>query len=94
MTQAEFIQAVQVEFGDKAPAKAIIKAVLVAAGAVSRELLQDGRDVEVVGLGKIKVVQRAARAGRNPRTGAAVEIPARKAAKYTPSKAVKDAINK
>ena len=94
MTQAEFIQAVQVnmDLGEKTLPKAKIKAVLDAAGAVSRELLADGQDAEVFGLGKIKVVQRAARIGRNPRTGAAMEILARKGIKFRPCAALKDAI--
>jgi DNA-binding protein HU-beta len=37
------------------------------------------------GIGKIKVVDRPARTGRNPRTGEAMEIPARKAAKLRPT---------
>lgn len=37
------------------------------------------------GIGKIKVVDRPARTGRNPRTGEAMEIPARKAARLRPN---------
>jgi DNA-binding protein HU-beta len=92
MTQAEFIQAVQVELGINSPAKATIKAVLDAAGAVSRELLDNGEDAEVFGLGVLKPVTRAAREGRNPRTGEPVKIPAKKAAKFRAGKALKDAL--
>jgi DNA-binding protein HU-beta len=94
MTRAEFIQAVQVEMGlgENSLGKNRINAVLTAAGTVSRELLQDGQGAEVVGLGTIKVVQRAARNGRNPRTGEPVKIPAKRAAKFVPGKALKDAL--
>jgi DNA-binding protein HU-beta len=94
MTRAEFVQAVQVEmdFGENSLTKNKIHAVLTAAGAVSRELLQDGQSAEVVGLGTIKVVQRAARNGRNPRTGEPVQIPAKRAAKFVPGKVLKDAL--
>jgi DNA-binding protein HU-beta len=46
----------------------------------------------VVGLGTLKVVQRAARNGRNPRTGEPVKIPAKRAAKFVPGKVLKDAL--
>ncbi|MCX7017193.1 MAG: HU family DNA-binding protein [Candidatus Sumerlaeota bacterium] len=43
------------------------------------------------GLGKLVVVKRKARMGRNPATGAAIKIPARKALKFRIAKACKDA---
>ena len=45
------------------------------------------------GLGAIKVAQRAAREARNPRTGSKVKVPAKKTAKLTASKALKDFLN-
>jgi DNA-binding protein HU-beta len=95
MTQAEFIQAVQMEMGlrdKKELPLSNIKAVLDAAGAVSRQELAGGREANLFGLGAIKVVQRAARQGRNPRTGEALEIPARKGLKFRASRALKDAL--
>ncbi|MDR2055636.1 MAG: HU family DNA-binding protein [Desulfovibrio sp.] len=94
LTQAEFIRAVQVEMdlGEKSLSPSKIKAVLAAAGSVARGLLADGRDAVVIGLGVLKPVARAAREGRNPRTGEPVKIPARKAAKFRPGKALKDAL--
>jgi DNA-binding protein HU-beta len=44
------------------------------------------------GLGKIVLVQRKARTGRNPQTGAAIKIPAKKVVKFRVAKAAKDAI--
>ncbi len=44
------------------------------------------------GIGKIALVKRKARTGRNPRTGEAIKIPARKAVKFRVAKAAKDAI--
>lgn len=46
------------------------------------------------GLGKLKVVQRNQRMGRNPATGESIVIPARKVLKFRVSKAAKDAILK
>ena len=44
------------------------------------------------GIGKIVLVQRKARKGRNPRTGEAIKIPAKKVVKFRVAKAAKDAI--
>lgn len=46
----------------------------------------------IPGVTKVKVVQRAARTGRNPKTGEAVEIDAKKAVKFTALKALKDGV--
>ena len=44
------------------------------------------------GLGKIVLVKRKARMGRNPQTGASIKIPAKKVVKFRVAKAAKDAI--
>jgi DNA-binding protein HU-beta len=44
------------------------------------------------GLGKLVLVNRKARMGRNPATGATIKIPAKKAVKFRVAKAAKDAI--
>ena len=44
------------------------------------------------GIGKIALVKRKARKGRNPRTGESIKIPAKKAVKFRVAKAAKDAI--
>lgn len=69
----------------------------VTAGVI-KESLRDqaqGGTAEVVlpGLGKLQTGLRAARMGRNPQTGAEVEIPARVTVKLRPSKALRDAVN-
>jgi len=46
-----------------------------------------------VGFGTFKVGKRAARTGRNPRTGAAIKIKAAKVPKFSAGKALKDAVN-
>ena len=50
-------------------------------------------DVSLVGFGTFSVTKRAARGGRNPRTGAAIRIKAAKVPKFRPGKALKDALN-
>ncbi len=46
----------------------------------------------VPGLGKLKLAHRKARTGRNPATGEAIKIPAKKVVKFTIAKAAKDAV--
>lgn len=50
--------------------------------ATSKELKKGGR-VALVGFGSFSVVKRKARNGRNPQTGKAIKIPAKKAVKFT-----------
>ena len=47
----------------------------------------------LIGFGTFKVSKRAARNGRNPRTGAAIKIAARKAPGFTAGKALKNSLN-
>ncbi len=55
--------------------------------------LKTGDSVSIAGFGSFSVEQRAARAGINPKTGAAIQIPASKAPKFKPAKGLKDAVN-
>ncbi|WP_083439309.1 HU family DNA-binding protein [Herbaspirillum autotrophicum] len=61
-------------------------------GAVKTTLKKNG-SVTLVGFGTFTVGKRAARTGRNPRTGAAIKIKAAKVPKFKPGKALKDALN-
>ena len=55
--------------------------------------LKDNDAVQIAGFGSFKVARRDARKGRNPQTGAQIDIPARNVPKFTPGKALKDAVN-
>ena len=55
--------------------------------------IQSGNDLMIHGLGKISVIDRAARQGRNPQTGEQITIPAKRVPKITFSKQIKDATN-
>ncbi len=61
-------------------------------GAVKTSLKKGG-SVTLVGFGTFTVGKRAARTGRNPRTGAAIKIKSAKVPKFRPGKALKDAVN-
>jgi DNA-binding protein HU-beta len=54
--------------------------------------LKKGEDVVLTGFGTFKVVSRKARKGRNPYTGEEIKIKATKAPKFTPGKALKEAV--
>ena len=73
----------------KAAATRALESVI---GAV-KTTLKKGNTVSLVGFGTFSVGKRAARTGRNPRTGAAIKIKAAKVPKFRPGKALKDALN-
>ena len=56
------------------------------------EALKGGEKVQLVGFGTFEVRERAAKQGRNPRTGAAMEIPASKLPAFRAGQALKDAV--
>ena len=55
--------------------------------------LKGGDSVTLVGFGTFSVSDRAARSGRNPRTGETIQIKASKMPKFKAGKALKDAVN-
>ena len=55
--------------------------------------LKKGGTVTLIGFGTFVVGKRAARTGRNPRTGEALKIKAAKVPRFRPGKALKDAVN-
>jgi DNA-binding protein HU-beta len=55
--------------------------------------LAKGESVSLVGFGTFKVGERAAREGRNPRTGESIKIAAAKSAKFSQGKKLKDLLN-
>ncbi|AHV94809.1 MULTISPECIES: HU family DNA-binding protein [Bordetella] len=61
-------------------------------GAV-KTTLKKGGTVTLVGFGTFAVSSRAARTGRNPRTGETIKIKKAKVPKFRPGKALKDAVN-
>jgi len=74
----------------KAQAKALVDAVFASITAAA----QKGDEVSLPGFGKFKVQNKPARTGRNPSTGAAIQIAASKKLVFQPAKALKDALAK
>lgn len=89
MNKADLVNEVARVTGTKAKAQEVVDCVFSAiTGALER-----GESVSLVGFGTFKVSERAARTGRHPRTGEAIEIPASKVPRFVPGKALKDAVN-
>ena len=55
--------------------------------------LKSGGDIRLVGFGTFLVTKRKATTGRNPQTGAAIQIPAANVPKFRPGKALKESVN-
>ncbi|MBY3433823.1 HU family DNA-binding protein [Rhizobium laguerreae] len=57
------------------------------------DILKAGDELNLVGFGKFSTKKNEARKGRNPSTGAVIDIAANTAPKFTPGKGLKDAVN-
>lgn len=68
------------------------KAIKAFTDAVSEELVTGGK-IQLVGFGTFEVSERAAREGRNPKTGETMTIAASKTPKFKAGKALKDMVN-
>jgi DNA-binding protein HU-beta len=90
MNKSELISAIS-ESSDLTKADA--GRALDATVAVITESLAKGESVTLIGFGTFEVRDRAARTGRNPRTGETIQIKASKNAAFKPGKALKDAVN-
>lgn len=90
MNKTELIAAIaeQTELSKKDAEKAV-----KAFTDVVVEELKKGEKIQLVGFGTFEVSERAARTGRNPQTGAEMNIPASKSPKFKAGKAFKDALN-
>lgn len=90
MNKAELVEAIA---KDAKITKAEAQASLDAFVTNVQRSLKKGNKVTLVGFGTFSTSKRAARTGRNPQTGKPIRIPAKKVAKFTPGKALKEAIN-
>ena len=74
--------------------KVQVRAVLEQLAQIVGDQLDNGGEITLPGIGKLKVTERPARTGRNPSTGAAIEIAAKKVIKLVVAKSLTDAVNK
>lgn len=91
MNKRELIKAVAAKGGLRAADAA---RALNAVGEILQACLAEGERITCPGVGIFSTRQYKARLGRNPTTGAAITIPARKAVRFTPGKALRKAIGK
>lgn len=87
MTRTELIDALASRAGME---KRDVKQFLDHLTGVIEDEIRSGGEVPLKGLGKFKVQHRKARVGRNPLTGAEIQIPAKTVAKFTLAKSLKD----
>lgn len=91
MNKTELIAAVAEKANlSKKDAEAAVSAVL---DAVTDELVKGGK-VQLIGFGSFEVRDRAAKQGRNPKTGEAMQIPATKVPAFKAGNALKNAVAK
>jgi DNA-binding protein HU-beta len=90
MNKSELVSAIAEQSGlTKADAA---KALDATTAAITNAMVAND-SVAIIGFGTFSVGERAARTGRNPQTGAEMQIPAANVPKFKPGKALKDAVN-
>jgi DNA-binding protein HU-beta len=90
MTKAELVAAIAQKTNTS---KIRVDQILIALVQVVSDEIKAGGDVTLTGLGTFSPTERAARKGRNPRTGEEIDIAASKAVKFKASKTLKDKLN-
>ncbi len=82
MNKAQFVEAIALDANiSKVEARKAVDAMI----RITVQALREGEKLTLTGLGTFSVQQKPERVGRNPRTGAAVKIPPRKAIKFRPT---------
>lgn len=91
MTKADIAEKIHTSTGlSKKDSAAMMEAVF----AIMKESLEAGEIIKISGFGVFEPKQKNARRGRNPQTGEAITIEARKVLSFKPSSVLRDAINK
>jgi len=89
MNKGELIDAIAAESGlSKKDSKEALDAIITA----TESALKKGEKLTLVGFGTFSVVTRAARTGKNPQTGQAIQIPAKKNIKFSVGAELSEAI--
>ena len=90
MTKADLVEKVALEADlTKKDAEQLVEVVFDSIIAT----LNNGEKIELRGFGSFRVRERTSRKGRNPKTGEAVDIPAKRVAYFKPGKELKELIN-
>ena len=89
MTQTEIISSLADSCGCK---KSEVKSLFDALAALATKEVRTNGEFTLPGFGKLKKTNRKARQGRNPATGAVINIPAKTTVKFSIGKSMKDAV--
>ncbi len=90
MTKSDLIDKIAEKAGrSKSDAEQFLNATL----STIQDTLSSGESIPLVGFGTFSVKHRAARSGRNPQTGAEIQIAASNVPSFKAGKALKDAVN-
>jgi DNA-binding protein HU-beta len=91
MNKAQLVDVVQKEMG-KTVSKAAAERSLDAVLRAIRRGCQNGGPVQIVGFGTFRVSKRLARLGRNPKTGAPIQIKASKTVRFSAGQGLKESL--
>ena len=89
MNKGDLINEVAQLVASKKQAQEVVDTVF----ATITDALKNNDSVQIAGFGSFKTANREARTGRNPQTGAKIQIAARTVPKFVPGKALKEAVN-
>jgi len=91
MTKADITEKMRLATGlTKSEASDIIEALF----SIMKSTLESGENLKITGFGNFEVKQKHDRLGRNPQTGEAITIGARRILTFKPSQLLRDAVNK
>jgi DNA-binding protein HU-beta len=91
MNKSELVEAVQKSLGNEATKRCAEDALAAVLGSIASGVKQDGK-VQLIGFGTFAVKHRAARQGRNPKTGEAMQIKASKTVGFKCSSSLKGSL--
>lgn len=89
--KAELLELVQKSLGGEATKRSAGEALEAVLDSIAKAVKKDGV-VQLIGFGTFKVAKRAARTGRNPKTGEALKIKASKSVRFVASSALKGSL--
>lgn len=91
MNKTELIEAIQAALGPDATKRNADDALDAVLNSIIKGIQKD-KKVQIIGFGTFEVKQRAARTGRNPKTGESMQIEASTSVGFKPSSALKEAV--
>jgi DNA-binding protein HU-beta len=91
MNKAELVESIQKTLGKDATKRAAEEALEAVLSSISEGVKKD-KKVQIIGFGTFEVKERAARQGRNPKTGESMKIAASKSIGFKPSSSLKGSL--